>query len=79
MAARQACIDSQIRLGWGFAMYPDLIAESLTIRQAAAPEPVLAFLLAALAAGSVILIPALLYLLRTFKGPLLSGRGTVRE
>ena len=60
-----------ILLGWGLAMYPYLIAGSLTIRAAASPEPVLALLLWLLVAGLLLLIPALLYLLRTFKGPIL--------
>jgi cytochrome d ubiquinol oxidase subunit II len=62
-----------ILLGWGLAMYPHLLAGSLTIREAAAPEPVLAILLAALLVGSAILFPALGYLLRTFKGGVLLG------
>jgi cytochrome d ubiquinol oxidase subunit II len=59
-----------ILLGWGLAMYPYLIAGSLTIRAAASPEPVLALLLWVFGAGLLVLIPALVYLLRTFKGPL---------
>jgi cytochrome bd ubiquinol oxidase subunit II len=62
-----------ILLGWGLSLHPDLIAGSLGIREAAAPRPVLLALLAALAAGALILFPALLYLLRIFKGGVLLG------
>ena len=75
--AASICAAAQVAailLGWGLAMNPYLIAGSLTIREAAAPRDVLVLLLAVLAGGGAILLPALVYLLRTFKGPLISGR-----
>jgi cytochrome bd ubiquinol oxidase subunit II len=69
-AAARLCAAAQVTLillGWGFGMYPYLIAESLTIRAAAAPEPVLVALLVTFLAGLAILSPALVYLLRTFE------------
>jgi cytochrome bd ubiquinol oxidase subunit II len=53
--------------GWGLAQYPYLIEPDLTIAAAASPPRVLRAVLWALAAGSVLLIPALIYLFRLFK------------
>lgn len=71
LAAAQVAL---IATGWGLAMNPFLIAETVTIRAAAAPEPTLRVILAGLAAGSLILFPALYYLFRVFKGGLIFGR-----
>jgi cytochrome d ubiquinol oxidase subunit II len=54
--------------GWGLMMNPYLIAGELTVADAAAPAVTLRLLLIILAAGGLILFPALWYLLRTFKG-----------
>jgi cytochrome d ubiquinol oxidase subunit II len=59
---------SLILWGWLFAQYPYVIPPALTIRHAAAPAATLRLLALGLAAGAVILLPSLRYLLRTFKG-----------
>jgi len=55
-------------LGWAASQYPLVIAPDLEIAAVAAPRPVLRAVLAALAVGSVLLIPALVLLFRLFKG-----------
>jgi len=56
--------------GWVMAQFPLIIPPSLTIEQAAAAPGVLRDTLAVLAAGAVVLIPSLWYLIRVFKtGP----------
>jgi cytochrome bd ubiquinol oxidase subunit II len=62
-AAAQA---SLILWGWVIVQYPFVIPPSLTLRAAAAPRFTLVLLLYAVLAGSVILLPALVYLFRTF-------------
>jgi cytochrome d ubiquinol oxidase subunit II len=57
---------SLILWGWALAQYPFVIPSTLTIRQAAAPAVTLKLLLVGLAIGSAVLIPSLVYLLRTF-------------
>jgi cytochrome d ubiquinol oxidase subunit II len=52
--------------GWGLAQYPMLIAPDLTIDQAAAPARTLQLILGCLAAGSVVLLPSLVWLFRVF-------------
>src|SRR5262249_52308960 len=74
--AARLCAAAQVAgilLGWGLAQHPYLIAASLTLHDAAAPPRVLRLLLIAFACGSALLVPALAYLLRTFKGGLLGG------
>ena len=59
-----------VLIGWYRLQYPIIINSSttpLTIYTAAAPEPTLRYLLYALVAGSVIIFPALFYLLKIFK------------
>ena len=59
-----------VLVGWYRLQYPIIINSSttpLTIYTAAAPEPTLRYLLYALVAGSVIIFPALFYLLKIFK------------
>jgi cytochrome d ubiquinol oxidase subunit II len=68
LAAAQVAL---ILVGWGFAMNPYLIAGTLTVHEAAAPDSTLRLLLWTLAAGGVILLPSFLYLFRTFKGKLI--------
>lgn len=57
-----------IVLGWGGSQYPWLVAGELSIEDSAAHPRVLWTLLAALVAGSVLLLPSLYYLFRSFKG-----------
>lgn len=57
---------SLIIWGWAFSQYPYLVRPDLTIAAAAAPEITLRLLLGALAAGSVLLVPAFFYLFRIF-------------
>jgi len=68
LAATQVAL---VLLGWGLAMHPFLIFRFLTIHDAAAPTTTLRLVLIALLAGSVLLFPALYYLIRTFKGGLI--------
>ena len=59
-----------VLIGWYRLQYPGIInapATPLTIYTAAAPEATLRYLLYALIAGSVIIFPALFYLLKIFK------------
>lgn len=56
-----------ILVGWALAQFPHLVAPDVTIENAAAPESTLKFLVLALGAGAVILLPSLLYLLQIFK------------
>jgi cytochrome d ubiquinol oxidase subunit II len=57
---------SCILWGWAFAQYPYIIPTSLMIRDAAAPRATLDLLLIGLIGGSIVLIPSLIYLYRTF-------------
>jgi len=59
---------SLILWGWLIAQYPYLIPRTLTIRGAAAPAVTMRLLALGLAAGAVVLLPSLRYMLRTFKG-----------
>ena len=54
--------------GWGLAQYPYLIYPDLTIHQAAAPAPMLRFVLFTLPLGLALLLPSLWLLFRVFKG-----------
>lgn len=58
---------TMILLGWAFAQYPNLVEPDLSITSAAAPTITLQLLLAALAAGALLLFPSYHYLLRVFK------------
>jgi cytochrome d ubiquinol oxidase subunit II len=57
---------SFILWGWALSEYPYLLPDTLTIRDAAAPAITLELLLVGLAAGGLILIPSLRYMLRLF-------------
>jgi cytochrome d ubiquinol oxidase subunit II len=57
---------SLILWGWALAQYPFLIPPQLTIVGAAAPPVTLRLLLIGLVIGSAVLIPSLVFLLRTF-------------
>ena len=52
--------------GWAFAQLPYVIPTTLTIRDAAAPRATLDLLVIGLIVGSIVLIPSLVYLYRTF-------------
>jgi cytochrome d ubiquinol oxidase subunit II len=54
--------------GWGLAQYPYLIYPDLTLHDAAAPEPMLRFVLFTLPLGLALLLPSLWLLFRVFKG-----------
>ena len=53
--------------GWGLAQYPFLIAPSLTLAQEAAPKVVLQWILPTVFAGTIVLVPCLIWLMRLFK------------
>ncbi|MFL5618479.1 MAG: cytochrome d ubiquinol oxidase subunit II [Gemmatimonadaceae bacterium] len=57
---------SLILWGWVLVQAPYVLPPTMTIRNAAAPRVTLELLLGALAAGAVLLLPALWYLFRTF-------------
>jgi cytochrome d ubiquinol oxidase subunit II len=57
-----------IVLGWGASQYPYVLPPDLTLEAAAAPRATLVPVLWALAAGAVLLFPALALLFRVFKG-----------
>lgn len=68
--AARICAAAQVTLillGWAFAQYPNLVEPDLSITSAAAPRITLELLLAALAAGALLLFPSYYYLLRVFK------------
>ena len=54
--------------GWYASTYPYVVPDTLTIAGTAAPDVTLRLLLGACAAGTVVLLPSLWYLLRIFKG-----------
>ncbi|HKV35274.1 MAG TPA: cytochrome d ubiquinol oxidase subunit II [Pyrinomonadaceae bacterium] len=56
-----------ILLGWALAQYPNLVEPDISITSAAAPRITLELLLAALAAGALLLFPSYYYLIRVFK------------
>jgi cytochrome d ubiquinol oxidase subunit II len=64
-AALQAAL---IVAGWGASQYPYLVVPDVTLASAAAPRATLVPVLWALAAGAVLLFPALYLLFRVFKG-----------
>jgi cytochrome d ubiquinol oxidase subunit II len=53
--------------GWAVSQYPYLVPPDLTIERAAAPAITLRLTLGALAVGTLVLAPSLLYLFRVFK------------
>lgn len=64
-----------ILTGWAFAQHPHVIMPDVTFHQSAAPEATLRLLTLALAAGAVLLLPALIFLFRLFSQPK-SGQDT---
>jgi cytochrome d ubiquinol oxidase subunit II len=72
----RACAAAQVSLlliGWGMAQYPYLVRPDVTVFSAAASPGTLRLLLCALAAGAVLLFPAIFLLLRVFKWEAISG------
>jgi len=57
---------SLILWGWVLVQAPYVVPPTMTVRSAAAPRVTLELLVGALAAGAVVLVPALGYLYRTF-------------
>jgi cytochrome d ubiquinol oxidase subunit II len=71
------CAAAQVTLllvGWGLAQHPYLVRPDLDIPSAAASPEMLRLMLLALAAGAVLLFPAIFHLLRIFKKGTLFGR-----
>ena len=60
-------------LGWGLAQHPYLVYPDITLQEAAAPAPTIAFMLATLPFGALILVPSLWLLFHVFKAPKASG------
>ncbi len=54
-------------LGWGVAQQPYLIYPSMTLMQASAPTPTIAFMLLTIPLGGLFLIPSLWLLFKVFK------------
>jgi cytochrome d ubiquinol oxidase subunit II len=72
----RACAAAQVSfllIGWGIAQYPYLVRPDITVLSAAASPWTLRFLLGALAAGAVLLFPAIFFLFRVFKWEAISG------
>ena len=72
----RACAAAQVSLlliGWGMAQYPYLVRPDITVFSAAASPETLRLLLGALAAGAVLLFPAIFLLLRVTKWEAISG------
>lgn len=59
---------TMVLAGWGLSQYPVLVAPDLTAANSGAPRHVIVLLLWVLAAGSLVLLPALAYLFHVFKG-----------
>jgi cytochrome d ubiquinol oxidase subunit II len=57
-----------ILIGWGLAQYPYVLAPDLDLTTAAAPRPVLVATLLVLGIGTLLLVPAFVWLYRVFKG-----------
>jgi cytochrome bd ubiquinol oxidase subunit II len=56
-----------VLIGWAAAQYPYVLPPALTIDQAARGTPTLVAMLVALVVGSVVLVPALIYLYVLFQ------------
>jgi len=59
---------SFILWGWALGQYPAILPPDLTIAATAAPPATLAAVLVTLVVGAMVLVPALAYLFRVFKG-----------
>lgn len=75
LAAAQVTL---ILWGWALAQYPYLVAPDFTLANSKAPAVSLRLLALALLAGSLILMPALYYLFRVFKGEQFARRSGPR-
>jgi len=60
---------SLLVLGWGLAQYPYLIYPDLTLRNSAAPDPSLWFVIYSVPLGMAVLLPSLWLLFHVFKHP----------
>jgi cytochrome bd ubiquinol oxidase subunit II len=60
-------------LGWGLAQQPYLVYPDITLQEAAAPTPTIAFMVATLPFGALLLIPSLWLLFHVFKATRTSG------
>jgi cytochrome d ubiquinol oxidase subunit II len=58
-----------ILVGWAVAQYPYVLLPEVTIEEAARGRATLVAVLVALAAGAVVLVPALVYLYVLFQRP----------
>lgn len=58
---------------WAAAQYPQLLVGSITVRQAAAPEPTLTALLIVLSIGAVLVLPSIALLFRVARMPRLTA------
>ena len=56
-----------ILVGWAVAQYPYLLPPTLTIEEGAAGQATLVAMLVSLVIGSLLLVPALVYLYRLFQ------------
>jgi cytochrome d ubiquinol oxidase subunit II len=63
-----ALVVFEMVLDWGVAQFPDIVMPSVRLFDAAAPPQVLRLVLIALVVGGAVLLPALIYLFRVFKG-----------
>lgn len=54
--------------GWGVAQFPAIVPPAITVETAKSPDGVLWTMIGAIAAGSILVIPSLGYLLYLFKG-----------
>ncbi len=57
-------------LGWALAQYPYFAYPSLTFEDSAGPRQTIAFMLATLPVGAILLVPSLILLIRVFKSPM---------
>ena len=62
-----------VLLGWGLGSYPQLIPPNITIESSKAPDVVLWAMATCILGGSVILFPALWWLLKIFKSSPVAG------
>jgi cytochrome d ubiquinol oxidase subunit II len=69
---------SQVALilwGWALSQYPYLVPPTFTVQNSAAPPVTIRLVLMGVAAGAVVLLPSLVYLMRVFKGSGTRGKG----
>jgi cytochrome d ubiquinol oxidase subunit II len=69
---------SQVALilwGWALSQYPYLVPPTFTVQNSAAPPVTIRLVLMGVAAGAVVLLPSLVYLMRVFKGSGTMGKG----